>query len=165
MNGAYPCYCTYQAGDGRWLAVGALELPFWAAFCRGMEREDLLSRQFDPDAKKVVAAIIARRSSVDWLGRFDDDACVAPVRMPREARDDAHIRTRSVGRPESTPAPRLGADTDDVLAEAGFAPAAMRRMIRSGVVSGQQSAERAARATRLGSSLARMAQRDRATAA
>ena len=36
MSGAYPCYATYRAADGRWLAVGALEPPFWEAFCRGL---------------------------------------------------------------------------------------------------------------------------------
>ncbi len=41
MSGAYPCYDTYRAADGRWLAVGALEVPFWRAFCWGLDREDL----------------------------------------------------------------------------------------------------------------------------
>ena len=51
MSGAYPCYTTYQAADGRWLAVGALELPFWRSFCTGLGRTDLVSRQFDPQAE------------------------------------------------------------------------------------------------------------------
>ena len=41
MSGAYPCYNTYRAADGRWLAAGALEVQFWRAFCRGLGREDL----------------------------------------------------------------------------------------------------------------------------
>ena len=33
-TGRYACYGTYPAGDGRWLAVAAIEPKFWANFCR-----------------------------------------------------------------------------------------------------------------------------------
>ena len=165
MSGAYPCYTTYQAADGRWLAVGALELPFWRAFCSGLGRPDLVPRQFDPQAAEEVAAIVATRSSTDWLERFDDDACVALVRLPCEALEDEHVRIRSDGRTRGGTAPRLGADTDDVLAEAGIAPTAIATLLRSGIVTGEQSPQRAARASRLGSLLARMAERERTRAA
>jgi crotonobetainyl-CoA:carnitine CoA-transferase CaiB-like acyl-CoA transferase len=164
MSGAYPCYRTYQAADGRWLAVGALELPFWAAFCTGLGRDDLLPRQFDPGAVAEVAAVIGSLESAEWLTRFGDDACVARVNLPREALEDRHVQVRAAGRPDLA-APRLGADTDDVLAEAGIAPTVVQRLLRRGVISGPQSAQRATRAARLGSLLARMAERERVPAA
>jgi crotonobetainyl-CoA:carnitine CoA-transferase CaiB-like acyl-CoA transferase len=165
MSGAYPCYGTYQAADGRWLAVGALEPPFWSAFCRGLGREDLVPRQFDPGAAAEVAAAIASLDSAEWLARFEADACVALVNLPHEALEDRHVLARAVGHPALAPAPRLGADTDDVLAEAGVAPSVVQRLLRHGVISGSQSPQRAARAARLGSLLARMAERERVPAA
>ena len=165
MSGAYPCYRTYQAADGRWLAVGALEPPFWAAFCTGLGREDLVPRQFDSDAAAEVAAAIARLDSAEWLVRFEADACVARVNLPREALEDRHVRVRAADHPSLAPAPRLGADTDDVLAEAGIAPAVVQQLMHRGVISGAQSAQRATRAARLGSLLARMAERERVPAA
>lgn len=155
MSGAAPCYGTYRAADGRYLAVGALEIQFWRAFCAGLGREDLLPRQFDPQAIPLVAEAIASRTSRDWLDRFTDEACVAPVRSPAEALDDEYVRRRGFGPLPEGPAPALGADTDDVLAEAGIAPTVVQKLLRSGVVSGMRSAARTARAARLGAMLAR----------
>ena len=155
MSGAYPCYGTYRAADGRYLAVGALEVQFWRAFCEGLGREDLLARQFDPEAIAVVAEAMATRPSGEWLDRFADDACVASVRTPAEALDDEYVRRRGFGPMPDRPAPALGADTDDVLAETGIAPTVVQKLMRSGVVTGIQSAARAARAARLGTMLAR----------
>jgi acetyl-CoA C-acetyltransferase len=36
LTGRYACYRVYQAGDGRWLAVGALEPKFWKALCQAL---------------------------------------------------------------------------------------------------------------------------------
>jgi len=145
--------------------VGALEPPFWSAFCRGLHRDDLVARQYDPSASAEVAALIARRDSAEWLAHFEPDACVAPVNLPREALADGQVQVRAADEPVLGPAPRLGVDTDDILAEATIAPSLVRRLTRRGVISGPQSRQRAARAARLGSLLARMAEHDRAPAA
>jgi crotonobetainyl-CoA:carnitine CoA-transferase CaiB-like acyl-CoA transferase len=155
MSGACPCYGTYRTADGRYLAVGALEVQFWRAFCAGIGREDLVPRQFDPEAIPVVAEVIAGRPSSFWLERIADDGCVALVRTPAEALDDAYVRRRGFGPMPEGRAPALGADTDDVLAETGIAPTVVQRLMRSGVVTGMQSAARAARAARLGAMLTR----------
>ena len=154
MSGAYPCYGTYRAADGRWLAVGALEVPFWQAFCAGLGREDLVARQFDPAAIELVAHQVAQRDSRTWLERFDDDACVELVRTPAEAMADPYL-SRRVADPTDGPAPALGADTAEVLAEAGVERSRIDRLTGSGVVAGAQSPARAARAARLGAMLAR----------
>jgi crotonobetainyl-CoA:carnitine CoA-transferase CaiB-like acyl-CoA transferase len=155
MSGGCPCYGTYQAADGRWLALGALEVQFWRAFCEGIEREDLVARQFDPEAIAEVATVIATRTSAQWLACLEDDACVALVKLPAEALADPYVRARGFAPPLEAPAPRLGADTDEVLAEAGIAPTLVDKLVRNGVVTGAQTAARAARAARLGAMLAR----------
>jgi crotonobetainyl-CoA:carnitine CoA-transferase CaiB-like acyl-CoA transferase len=155
MSGACPCYGTYRAADERWLAVGALEVAFWRAFCAAIDRPDLLTRQFDRSAVAEVAAVIATRPSLDWLEIFPDDACVELVRYPAEARSDPNLSARGLGAAPVTPAPQLGQDTDDVLAQAGIAPAVVGNLSRSGVITGPRSAARSARAARLGAMLAR----------
>ena len=47
LAGAYACYRPYPCSDG-WVTLGALEPKFWQAWCRGVERDDLIERQFDP---------------------------------------------------------------------------------------------------------------------
>ena len=165
LSGAYPCYSVYQAADGVGLAVGALELQFWRAFCGGLGREDLVPRQFDPESVPEVAAIIATRTAAEWLNVFDDDACVARVNLPSEALDDPHIRERRSARASAGAAPGLGDDTHEVLADAGVGSDDRSRLEESGVVAGPQTPERAARAARLGSMLARMADRQKRVAA
>jgi crotonobetainyl-CoA:carnitine CoA-transferase CaiB-like acyl-CoA transferase len=157
-RGAYPCYTTYRAADGRWLAVGALEVPFWRAFCAGLGREDLAPRQFDPAAIAEVATEVAGRSSSEWLDRFSPEACVALVQTPAEALEDPYVATRGFGPRPEAPAPRLGADTAAILSEVGVSASEVGRLARQGVLAGAQSEARASRAARLGAMLARRSQ-------
>ena len=46
LAGSLVCYRPYECSDG-WVSLGALEPKFWQAFCRGVEREDLIPRQFE----------------------------------------------------------------------------------------------------------------------
>ena len=41
------CYRPYRCADG-WVTLGALEPKFFAAWCRGVGREDLIEHQFEP---------------------------------------------------------------------------------------------------------------------
>src|SRR5881394_2535815 len=47
LAGSLVCYRPYECADG-WVTLGALEPKFWQAWCRGVGREDLIPRQFDP---------------------------------------------------------------------------------------------------------------------
>ena len=46
LAGSLVCYRPYEASDG-WVTLGALEPKFWAAWCRGVGREDLIAKQFE----------------------------------------------------------------------------------------------------------------------
>ena len=46
LAGRIACYLPYEAADG-WVSCGALEPKFWAAFCNGVERPDLIEKQFE----------------------------------------------------------------------------------------------------------------------
>jgi len=79
LTGELPCYHVYAVADG-FLTVAALEYPFWAEFCRAIDREDLKERQFDPAAIDVVQARLLTSTRDAWMARFGDrDVCVEPV--------------------------------------------------------------------------------------
>ena len=62
LGGRLLCYRVYECADG-FVSMGALEPKFWAAFCRGVGREDLIAHQFDApgsDAHGEVAAVLRR---------------------------------------------------------------------------------------------------------
>jgi crotonobetainyl-CoA:carnitine CoA-transferase CaiB-like acyl-CoA transferase len=178
LSGRFPCYGAYQAQDGRWLVVGALEPPFWVAFCRAVERDDLVPRQFDPGARDEVAAIIARRPADQWLETLGDIACVSPVNTPAQAINDpqvvarglvhraadgsAHVLTRlrsGVPTDDALVAPALGQDTLELLGNAGVSEGELAELTAAGVIAGRATAEATARAKRLGSVLATLAKR------
>src|SRR4030081_957014 len=71
LTGELPCYHLYAASDG-YLTVAALEYPFWAEFCRAIDREDLKERQFDPAAIDAVQATLLTATRDAWMARFAD---------------------------------------------------------------------------------------------
>lgn len=95
LSGGSPCYSVYRTADGRHLAVGALELKFWARLCRVVNRMDWAERHWSlgqrpagDDAlalKAEFAALIVKHSLEHWVSMFDAvDCCVTPVLRPEE---------------------------------------------------------------------------------
>jgi crotonobetainyl-CoA:carnitine CoA-transferase CaiB-like acyl-CoA transferase len=106
LDGGAPCYNVYRTADGRWLAVGALELKFWEKLCRALGREDWASRHWSlgqaiggPDATALtreLAARIAAQPLASWLELLEPlDCCVSPVLTVEEAR--RHLLFRNDG--------------------------------------------------------------------
>ena len=138
LDGEAACYNVYAAADDRYVALGALEPKFWAAFCERIGRPDLAPLQAaqGEDRARVlveVRAIMRTRTRDEWLAAFAGvDACLTPVNSFADALADPHLRERGVlvadgamtwvAPPgiEIRPAPSLGADTDDVLDQAGI---------------------------------------------
>ena len=90
----FACYDTYRCADGRWIAVAAIEAKFWANFCRLVDVEDCIDKQYDDSAqdsvRERVAGAIATRSRDDWVAALAAaDTCVSPVLSPSEAAADA----------------------------------------------------------------------------
>ncbi|HTW03730.1 MAG TPA: CaiB/BaiF CoA-transferase family protein [Streptosporangiaceae bacterium] len=139
-----PFYDTYQTADGGYVAVGALEVKFYAELLAGLGLSDAgLPGQHDragwPVLRARFAEAFATRTRDEWAGVFAaSDGCVAPVLGPAEAPGHPHNAARGTfadvgGVVQPAPAPRFsrtaagvpaappraGADTDTVLAEAG----------------------------------------------
>jgi alpha-methylacyl-CoA racemase len=164
LAGGLLCYRPYRCADG-WVALGALEPKFWQAWCDGVGRPDLVSRQFEPVGSEVhreVEAVFAGRTKAEWAAFNDEhDCCVEPVLGLDEALESELARAREMvvevnqpgagpvrllGTPvklSRTPAdptraggPPLGADTEAVLGEAGDEPAEIHALMDAGAVAG-----------------------------
>ncbi|HEV3230986.1 MAG TPA: CaiB/BaiF CoA-transferase family protein [Candidatus Dormibacteraeota bacterium] len=151
LNGGNPCYHLYRAGDGRWMALAALEPKFWRAFCDLVDRPDLVERQFDPEAVADTAAVIAGRTRAEWLALVGDrDVCLEPVNSLAEAMADPHAAARGLWRETADGIPRpapmvrlgegadprvakLGEDSRAVLAELGYTDAEIEALVAAGV--------------------------------
>jgi alpha-methylacyl-CoA racemase len=84
LSGRYACYGIYEAGDGRWLAVGAIEGKFFANLCRALGFPELATLQYDdaaqPEIRDAFVTAFATRTRDEW-GKVlaGVDTCVAPV--------------------------------------------------------------------------------------
>lgn len=96
LTGGVPCYNVYRTADGRFMAVGALELKFWESCCDVLERPDLKTRHWSlgqevggEDAKAVKAeldSIFAGQTLAAWTDKFaKTDCCVTPILRADEA--------------------------------------------------------------------------------
>ncbi len=161
LTGGAACYSVYGTRDGRFVALGALEPKFFAAFCEAVGRPDLAPRQLEdggagPHAD--LAAIFVSRTRDEWASfAAEHDVCVAPLLEGDEPREDPHLRARGafVDVPTGSggalpvvagpirmrgetapvrPAPRLGEHTDEVLAQAGVGPDEIASLRALGII-------------------------------
>lgn len=131
-----PAYALFDARDGRRLALGCVEDPF---FLRAMEAMGLVIADPSwrtregraPHAATInaaIAGVVATRDRDAWLDRFAAaDVPASPVNTPANLGDDPGLAARGFARPGVLPltpgqlpdrdAPALGADTGRVLAE------------------------------------------------
>jgi alpha-methylacyl-CoA racemase len=165
LAGGLVCYRPYRCRDG-YVTLGALEPKFWAEFCRGVAREDLLGHAFDPpgsDAHRAVCEIFAGRSREEWRAfASEHDCCMEPVLGLDEALEGDLVAAREMvvevpqpgaerpvrllgvpiklsrtpGDPRRAPGPGLGEHTRDVLAEAGYPPEEIDALHETGAVAG-----------------------------
>jgi alpha-methylacyl-CoA racemase len=155
LAGGIACYFPYETRDGKWVSLGALEPKFWQNWCHGVERPDLIEKQFehpDSEAGAQVAAVFRERTRDEWTAfAGEHDCCLEPILDLDEALESELFRARAmvveldqpgigpvrqVGAPiklSRTPAdttgaaPGLGADTDEVLRAAGIDPQPLRK--------------------------------------
>jgi alpha-methylacyl-CoA racemase len=164
LAGRLICYRPYECSDG-WVTLGALEPKFWQAWCRGVGREDLIEKQFEAPgsaAHAEVERIFRERSRDEWQQfASQHDCCLEPVLGLDEALDSELVRARDMvveldqpgtdgvkqlgmpvkfsrtpGGPQG-PGPVLGADTEDVLRDAGFSGDEIAELIEAGAAAGR----------------------------
>lgn len=99
LTGRYACYDTYQAGDGKWLSVGAIEPGFYANLCKALGCEKWIAHQLDDASQEEIRrdfrAAFKKRDRDDWVAELGPgDCCVAPVLSMPEIAADEHLRGR-----------------------------------------------------------------------
>ncbi|MEM8750704.1 MAG: CaiB/BaiF CoA-transferase family protein [Pseudomonadota bacterium] len=122
LDGGAPYYGTYETSDSRWVAVGAIEQPFWEELVEKLNLpEPIASQRFDatawPQINLLIKQIIGAETLAHWVKVFEgSDACFAPVLTMDEAPDHPHNKERDVfqsvdGVVQAAPAPRYGGET------------------------------------------------------
>jgi alpha-methylacyl-CoA racemase len=102
LDGGAPFYDTYLCADGGYVALGALEPAFYAAFLDGIgvvtDTRDW-PEQYDragwPQLRAHIAAALSRRTRDEWADHFaGTDACLTPVLTMEEAAAHPQVRGR-----------------------------------------------------------------------
>lgn len=126
LDGGAPFYTVYECADGRYIAVGALEEPFYAALLAGLGLADLPDRDQPGNwaaLRAAFAAAFATRPRDDWAAHFaGTPACVTAVLSLSEAGADPHLTARGclrqrAGQIEPAPAPRFSGSPAGAPAE------------------------------------------------
>jgi alpha-methylacyl-CoA racemase len=160
-TGRYACYGTYPAGDGRWLALAAIELKFWANFCRLLGLQKWAAHQTDDAVQDQIRADITTALAANdrdtWISVLSAaDTCLAPVLTIGELAENPQYRARNAFAEAVHPehghlrqtAPLLagmlrcelpcqlpsGTHSTQLLLEAGFTEAEIKELLEEGTV-------------------------------
>lgn len=160
VSGGLACYAIYASADGRHLTVAALERKFWDTLCDALGCPELKPQHLATgDAAATVrarlAAIFVTQPLAYWRARLEPlECCVAALLRPDECLTEPHfaarasVRTDADGAPAlgapfhldgsplalPPPAPALGADSETLLLEAGYAPEEIAALRAQGVI-------------------------------
>jgi alpha-methylacyl-CoA racemase len=99
LTGRYACYETYRAGDGGWLAVGAIEPGFYANLCKALGCEKWIPHQLDDavqdEIRRDFRMAFAKKDRDEWAAELGPgDCCVAPVLSMPEIANNPHLEGR-----------------------------------------------------------------------
>lgn len=163
LLGRYACYDNYQAADGKWLAVAAIEPRFWANLCRLLGLEQWTRHQNDDavqdDIRRDLAAAFRTKDRDTWAAELAPaDTCVSAVLSVAELVEDEQFAARGAFATAKHPTHgtfrQIGAvlagmvpaedpylvresdatDTDELLAAAGLAADRITALREEGVV-------------------------------
>ena len=158
-----PYYDTYTCADGRWVAMGTVEERFFltALDVLGFAADDPLrgahkDRSRWPALREALTAAFATHTRDEWAAAFrEHDACVTPILDLDEATRHEQATARGAYQPipgfdvpqpvvsprfsrsrtpVPPPPPKVGADTEAVLSELGYAPERVASLREAGVL-------------------------------
>jgi alpha-methylacyl-CoA racemase len=158
-----PYYDTYTCADGRWVAMGTVEERFFltALDVLGFAADDPLrgahkDRSRWSALREALTAAFAAHTRDEWAAAFrEHDACVTPILDLDEATRHEQATARGAYQPipgfdvpqpvvsprfsrsrtpVPPPPPKVGADTDAVLSELGYAPERVASLREAGVL-------------------------------
>lgn len=98
LTGGVPSYRVYATRDGRYMALGALEPKFFAAFCQAADvphlaASGLLTGDAGQEVVRTLEKLFASRTQAEWTALLANvDCCCEPVQTPEEAQHDPAIQ-------------------------------------------------------------------------
>ena len=162
LTGRYAWYDLYEASDGGWLAVAAIEPRFFANLCRALGCAQWLNQQHEDRAvdpmRADFAAAFATRTRDEWAADLGPaDTCVSAVLDIPEVVADEQFGARggftevthpTAGNIRQVAAPLAGQvdaatlpvhdqaapDTDRILAHAGLTASELRDLRTTGAI-------------------------------
>lgn len=159
LDGHAPFYRCYACKDGRFMAVGAIEPPFYKIFleilgCPDLDPAEQWRQTTWDTTRSRIAARFQEKDRDEWAQLFEhSDACCTPVLDMAEAPLHPHNRARDAfvecgggltpapaPRLSRTPAraatafPRIGADSRAILAGLGLPAARIDALIDAAIV-------------------------------
>ena len=171
IDGGAPFYSVYEAKDGKYVTLGAIEAKFYALMldALGLADDPVMHDQMDkaqwPVQREKIAAVIASRTRDEWTALLEGtDICYAPVLEMAEVKDHPQNAARGSfveidGCLQPGPAPKFsrtkaeiqgppvapGTQTREVLAAWGFGSDEIDALESTGAVgwrgAGQDAAE------------------------
>ena len=152
-------YEVYETADGKYITIASVEPQFYAALLENLGEDAAgLENQWDmgnwPAFKDQLATVFRQRTRDEWDSFFEGaDICYAPVLSLEEVRKHPHHQARETFLDDGdiwqpAPAPRfsrtraevqrppaeIGAHSQEILAEFGFAQATIDSLLASGAV-------------------------------
>ncbi len=164
LHGDFPFYTVYRTKDDKFVTVGAIEMKFWHALCKGLGREDLMLKQMaqGEEREEVFHELqkeFLKKTRDEWFEVFHDiDACVMPINSFAEACQDPQIVARkmvvntthqklgelkNIASPikmSRTPltirniAPKVGQDTVEILKSLNYSDDNISEFKRKGII-------------------------------
>lgn len=157
LSGGYACYHVYQTLDGRALTLAALEPKFWMTFCQLADRHDLANANYlDPDEQthliQEMTALCASKTHAEWMTLLaNGETCASEVLDVMQTANHPQIQARQAlymadgvahtytpfylsSRIPHQTAPALGADTANILLQAGYTSAEIQSLAAQGVI-------------------------------
>ncbi len=154
-----PFYGTYETADGKWVSIGSIEPKFYAELMQktGMDQMDLpaqMDRESWPSVIETYREVFKTKTRDEWCEIMEgSDICFAPVLSmteapshPQNVARDSFVEIAGVTQPGPAPkfsrtqakaggpAPVLGQDTSEGLAEWGFSQDEIASLLTSGAV-------------------------------
>lgn len=152
-------YEVYETADGKYITIASVEPQFYAALMEKLgDKIEGMDNQWDmgnwPAFKEQLEVIFKQRTRDEWDNFFEGaDICYAPVLSMAEVRHHPHHRARGTYLDDGeiwqpAPAPRfsrtpgevqrppaeIGAHSNEILAEFGFARGDIDTLLQSGAV-------------------------------
>jgi alpha-methylacyl-CoA racemase len=164
LSGGLACYGVYSCADGKYIALGILEVKFWKIFCDMVKHPEWVAKHMvmEEEAEnlhKEIAALFRIKTRDEWITAAKNlDVCLTPVLDISEIEKDPQMQARQmvyeqahpvcgkikgIGVPlkfsvtpahPAWPSPALGEDTKSILEEIGYKQEAIETLRKEGVI-------------------------------